>query len=203
MKNYRILRQSICTILSGVLLLTTGCTDKIPENNSESSDNSKTVFEVDTEKIPEIVFLKYTWYNKYASGNEGYEIQFIDKNGSVYYMQDISEDSVSHYSITQIYEDFKLGKLDDRKSEKSCDKSELDDNFSKLCEVCSDKDYSIVYPDSMPDVEYDSVAWYGCYYDKDGEFRIITLHKSESESLNSNNETANGIYSWFNRILTN
>lgn len=182
----------------------TGCTDKVPESSSENSGDSKTVFEVDTEKMPEIVFLKYTQYNKYASGNEGYAVQFIDKESNVYYMQDISEDSVSHsYGIMQIYEDFKSGKLDDKKSEKSCDKSELDDNFSKLCEVCSDKDYSIVYPDSMPDVEYDSVAWYGCYYDKDGEFRIITLHKSEGETLNSNNETANEIYSWFNGILTN
>lgn len=181
----------------------TGCTDKVPESSSGSSADSKTVFEVDTEKMPEIVFLKYTQYNKYASGNEGYAVQFIDKDSNVYYMQDISEDSVSYYSITQIYEDFKSGKLDDKKLEKSCDKSELDDNFSKLCEVCSDKDYSIVYPDSMPDVEYDSVAWYGCYYDKDGEFRIITLHKSEGVPLDSNNETANEIYSWFNGILTN
>lgn len=203
MKNYRILSQSICTILFGALLLVTGCSDKVPESSSESSADSRAVFEVDTEKMPEIVFLKYTQYNKYASGNEGYQVYFIDKNGSVYYMQDISEDSVSYYSITQIYEDFKSGELDDKKSEKSCDKSELDDNFSKLCEVWSDKDYSIVYHDSMPDVEYDSVAWYGCYYDKDGEFRIITLHKSEGVPLNSNNDTANEIYSWFNGILTN
>ncbi len=202
MKNYRILRQRICTILSGALLLVTGCSDKVPESSSGSSGNSKTIFvDFDTEKIPEIVFLKYTQYNKYASGSEGYAVQFIDKDGSVYYMQDISEDS--YYSITQIYEDFKSGKLDDKKSEKSCDKSELDDNFSKLCEVCSDEDYSIVYPDSMPDVEYDSVTWYGCYYDNEGAFRIITLHKSEGESLNSNNDTANEIYSWFNGILTN
>lgn len=195
---------SLITVISGALLLVTGCSDKVPESSSGSSGNSKTVFvDVDMEKMPEIVFLKYTQYNKYASGNEGYAVQFIDKDGSVYYMQDISEDSVSYYSITQIYEDFKSGKLDDKKSEKSCNKSELDDNFSKLCEVCSDKDYSIVYPDSMPDVEYDSVAWYGCYYDKDEKFRIITLHKSEGETLNSNNDTANEIYSWFNGILTN
>lgn len=193
----RILRLIICTVLSAALLSVTGCTDKITES---SSGNSIAVSDVDTEKMPEIVFLKYTQYNKYASGNEGYQVYFIDNNGSVYYMQDI--DSVSHYSITQIYEDFKSGKLDDKKSEKSCDKSELDDNFSKLCEVCSDEDYSIVYPDSMPDVEYDYVTWYGCYYNKDGAFRIITLHKSEGEPLNSNNETANEIYSWFNGILT-
>ncbi|MDE5569512.1 MAG: hypothetical protein K2I82_02520 [Ruminococcus sp.] len=68
MKNYRILRQSICTILSGALFLVTGCTDKVSESSSESSGNSKTVFvDVDTEKMPEIVFLKYTQYNKYAS----------------------------------------------------------------------------------------------------------------------------------------
>lgn len=204
MKNYRILRQSICTILSGALLLVTGCSDKIPESSSESSADSKTVFEVDTEKMPEIVFLKYTWYNKYASGNDGYDIQFIDKDGSIYYIQEISEDSVSYYGITRIHEDFKSGKLDDKKSERSCNKSELDDNFSKLCEVCTDENYSIDYPDSMPDVEDDSASWYGCYYDEDGEFKFITLHMSECMTpIDSNNDTANEIYRWFNGVLTN
>lgn len=204
MRNCRILRQSVCTILSGALLLVTGCSDKVPESSSESSSDSKIVFEVDTEKMPEIVFLKYTWYNKYERGNAGYEVQFIDKDGSIYYIQEIFEDSVSYYGITPIYEDFKSGKLDDKKSEKSCDKSELDDNFSKLCEVCSDENYSIETPDVMPDVEDDSVSWYGCYYDKDGEFRIITLHKSECMTpINSNNDTANEIYRWFNGVLTN
>ncbi len=204
MKNYRILRQSLCTILLGALLLVTGCSDKIPESSSESSGNSKNVFEIDTEKMPEIVFLKYTWYNKYASGNNGYGVQFIDKDGSIYYMQEFFEDSVSYYGITQIHEDFKSGKLDNKKSEKSCDKSELDDNFSKLCEVCTDENYSIEKPDIMPDVEDNDVVWYGCYYDKDGELRTIILHESECmTSINSNNDTANEIYRWFNGVLTN
>ncbi|MDE5763935.1 MAG: hypothetical protein K2I00_03110 [Ruminococcus sp.] len=181
------------------MILMTGCADKVSES---SSDNSKVVFvdiDVDTEKIPEIVFMKYTLYNKYASGNEGYEVQFTDRDGDIYCIQDISGDS--YYSITQIYDDFRADRLEDKKTGKSCDKSEIDENFGRLCEVCSDKDYEIVKSDFMPDVEYDSVAWYGCYYDKDGEFRVITLHKSEGESLNSNSETANGIYSWFDGIL--
>ncbi|MDE6775049.1 MAG: hypothetical protein K2J37_01895 [Ruminococcus sp.] len=184
----------------------TGCADKVPESSSGSENNSGTVSDmisgIDTEKMPEIVFLKYTRYNRYASGIDGYAVQFIDRDGSIYCIQDISEDSeVQSYGITQIYEDFKSGKLDDKKTGKSCGKSEIDDNFNRLCEVCSDENYSIVYPDSMPDVEYDSVSWYGCYYDKSGELRIIVLHESEGVGLDSNNETANGIYSWFNGIL--
>lgn len=201
MKNYKIMRQSICAILSVALLFMTGCADKSPESSSVSS---QTVSEVDTEKMPEIVFMKYTSYNKYASGYEGYQVYFMDNDGNVYYIQEISEDTKPFYSITQIYEDFKSGKLDDKKMEKSCDKSELDDNFSKLCEVRSDEDYSIVMPDSMPDVEDDSASWYGFYYDNDGNFSHITLHETECMTgIDSNNETANEIYRWFNGILTN
>lgn len=182
----------------------TGCADKSPESSSESSVRPQTVSEVDTEKMPEIVFMKYTRYNKYASGCEGYQVYFADNDGSIYYIQEISEDTAPpYYSITQIYEDFKSGKLDDKKWEKSCDKAELDDNFTKLCEVCSDEDYSMVTPESMPDVEGDSVSWYGFYYDNDGNFSHIVLHETECMTgINSNNETANEIYRWFNGILT-
>ncbi|MCM1133498.1 MAG: hypothetical protein NC340_08510 [Ruminococcus flavefaciens] len=184
------------------LLFTTGCAGESPESSSVSS---QTVSAVDTEKMPEIVFMKYTNYNKYASGYEGYQVYFMDNDGNVYYIQEISEDTAPYYySITQMYEDFKSGKLDDKKTAKSCDKSELDDNFSKLCEVCSDEDYSIVTPDFMPDVEDDSASWYGFYYDNEGNFSHITLHETECmTSIDSNNETANEIYRWFNAILTN
>lgn len=206
MKNCKIFRRSICAVLSAALIFAAGCTDKSSESGSENSESSQIVLDVDTEKMPEIVFMKYKSYNKYASGCVGYHVYFIDNNGNVYNIQEISEDTdnVLYYSTAQICEDFKSGKLDDKKSEKSCDKSELDENFGKLCEVCSDENYSMAEPDSMPDVESDSAWWAGFYYNKNGDFRQITLHRSEcSTGIDSNNETANEIYRWFNGILTN
>lgn len=63
MNMSRILKYGICVIFSGFTIFSSCCENKDSESVSYSANVSAISFEADTEKVPDIVFMKKAVYN--------------------------------------------------------------------------------------------------------------------------------------------
>lgn len=201
MNIYKLLKYSLCIVLSVFVIILSGCKEKETENLPSFSSSLQDKFQINTEKMPDIVFMKKTVYNQSNSDHTEYQLTFFDKNGRYYVSDDIS---VGSLSPEKIVEEFEAGNLMNkvRLTGKSCDKEALDENFSSMCSIYSEESCSIVYADEIPAVESDSVLWYGFCYDINDNIRYILMHDCYSGmEFYSNNDIINDVYEWFNKAL--
>ncbi|MDE7362841.1 MAG: hypothetical protein K2N38_13010 [Oscillospiraceae bacterium] len=190
---------AIITILALVMI---GCSNAVsePDMSDVGSDISNVVYEAD---MPDIVFKKCTVCNRYEhdfdddeSSEQGrYMLTFLDKNGN-YYFSDYSE--IFLLSNEELIETLRSGDERITKSSVSRDVDELRENYKKLLKVADNKEYELVYPEALPDVEADRITWYGLYFDKDGHLSSLPIHKNERlTGINANDDRANEIYEWY------
>ena len=183
------MKTIFCVIISILALVMSGCSNAVSE-----SDLPNIVFE----DMPEIVFKVCTSYNQYEYG-DGCSLTFVDKNGN-YYFSDYSE--IFFLSNEELIETLKSGDERITKLYASCDTGELSENYKKLLKVATNEKYELVYPEAMPDVEAESIMWYGLFYDKDGKLSSLPLHARERMTgIDANDDRANEIFEWYSGAL--
>lgn len=174
----------ICIILSVVPVIT-GCGKRESESTSDVRGDNPA-------QMPDIVFM-----NTITDSDDSYKlITFYDKNGNQYTSTDTYVCSLGYKKLVNAYVE---GDLADKITfHANCDVNQIYDNYKKLLEVSQRKDYQIVYPEMLPDVEDSIYQWYGIYYDENGQLSILELHRKERMvHLEANDERANEIYDWY------
>lgn len=168
----------------------TGC-------GSSESGNSSTLATKASSQMPDIVFLDCTDYSETAeAGDIQSAITFYDKNGNHYTSDD---PYVCSLYYDELVKEYAAGNLKDKITfHTSCDVSELYENYKKLCEVSTNKDCEIIYPETFPEVLSNRIFWYGFYYDGSGELQVLKIHESGAGGhYETNDERANEIYNWY------
>ena len=147
-------------------------------------------------QIPDIVFLNTVMYVKSTDEDVTQSaITFYDKNGNHYTCTDAY---VCSLRFDQLVQEYTEGKLADKISyHTSCDVRELKENYYRLCKL-SEVEVEIIYPEMGPDVLANDEAWYGLYYDQDGNLQSLLIHERNAHGDHyASDERANEIYEWY------
>ena len=166
--------------------------------NSEGDNSAKAID--DPSQMPEIVFMNINNYTEIAQeGEEQYAMTFYDKYGNHYVSGNSYGDYICGLQYEELINQYAAGELDDKITlHTTCDVNELFESYQKLCEVSKNKEYEILYPESVPAVESIKIKWYGLYYDKNGELNMLEIHaKQYGWDFEANDERANEIYDWY------
>lgn len=185
--------KKIILFISGLILAFSlaGC-------KTETQKDNKAV----ASEIPAIVFLVRTDISDiiYPEEIEGQDIPvralcFYDKDGNYYISTDSDVNAMDNKTLIAEYE---AGNLTEKiQSHKICDKDALANQYNKFRQVCLKEQFGIVYPDALPAVQAESSAWYGYYFDENGDLQYQTIHQNERMSeLYTNNDTVNQVYEW-------
>lgn len=176
-------RKKIIGVISFIVVFLMGC-----GNNQRGT------------KIPEIMFMCFTDNSRLTSSPYPpfplYTMTFLDKNGNLYFTDD---SYVCKLGYKELVTEYEAGNLEGKIAfQTSCDVDVIAEKYKELLKVAANKEYEIVYPELLPDVEDVRISWYGIFYDKDEEPHYIELHRKErAENLDSNDEIANELYRWY------
>jgi len=125
---------------------------------------------------------------------------FYDKDGNYYTSANPDLNAMDNKTLIAKYE---VGHLTDKLIRiKSCDADNLAEQYAKLRKICRKKQVAIVYPERLPTVQAERVAWYGFYYDRNGDIQYQIIHeKGRMTDFDTDNDTINEIYDWFDGTL--
>lgn len=179
-------KSAICIF---ALCLLTGCTDS-----------------QDAGEMPAIVILCRTDHSDELHGMTQEEIEaqeivvrslaFYDSDGNCYISDDPDVWAMDNLTLAAEY---KAGHLTEQlRYSRSCDPQELAEQYAKLQNTCLNEEFTICYPEEMPDVEASWSAWYGYYYDQDHTLQYQTIHVNKCMThINTDNDAINEVYDWY------
>ena len=175
----------VSMLLAGALV--TGC------RTDRSTVSQKQV--VKTE-LPPVVFLKCVSFADISEeGAPKASVSFFSKDGSHYISGD---ETLSAMYPNIIAAEFEKGSLQEHiKLHTQCEPDELKEEYLKVSNVLTSGDFQIIDPAEGPDVEADTVIWYGVYYDESGALQYRLIHKTDAigEHISDNNDL-NEVYAW-------
>lgn len=195
MKKYIVLSLTLAI----VLCIITGCTNEKSENNYAS-------------ELPAIVFIVRTDISDTLGEMSDEEIAqrgiaveslaFYDKEGNYYSSRDPDVNAMDNKTLITEYE---AGHLTEQlQYYTSCDADALADQYAKLLKIYRKGKLEIVYPHYLPAVQANFIAWYGFYYDRDGNIQSCTIHQNEKMTeLYTNNDKVNEVYEWIKGTFRN
>lgn len=122
-------------------------------------------------------------------------LAFYDKEGNYYSSRDPDVNAMDNKTLITEYE---AGHLTEQlQYYTSCDADALADQYAKLLKIYRKGKLEIVYPHELPAVQANFSAWYGFYYDRDGNIQSCTIHQEERMTeLYTNNDKVNEVYEW-------
>ena len=197
MKNLMKIVRKTSSVLAAVALVITGCgTDSGSSNVLQPDRSTLSKNQVVETELPPVVFLKYVSFTDITEeGAPKASVSFFSKDGNHY----ISNDgTLSAMYPNIIAAEFEKGSLQEHITPHTqCEPDELKEEYLKVSNVIISGNFQIIDPTEGPDVEADTVIWYGVYYDESGELQYRLIHKKDAigEHISDNNDL-NEVYAW-------